>query len=440
MSLQTPLKIRTLQRKLYSKAKAEPTYRFYLLYDKIYREDILAHAYHQVKTNYGAPGVDGQTYEMIEAGDLEKWLEGIRKELRDKTYKPQPVRRVMIDKPGGGQRPLGIPTIRDRTVQTAAKLVLEPIFEADLEPEAYGYRPKRSAHDAIKKVHELLCEGYTDVVDADLSKYFDKIPHREMLRSIARRIVDRDVLHLLKMWLKVPVEERDEKGNRRLTGGGKNTCGTPQGGVVSPMLANLYMNRFLKYWRMGGQKERFQAHVVNYADDFVILSRGKAEQSLNWTRGVMTKLKLTLNEAKTSIKAARKESFTFLGYTFGPHYYRKDGHWYLGASPSKKSVARLRAKVGDLLRPNNVGSWPEVRDKLNSMLQGWAAYFSYGTRLMAYRAVDHYVLDRVRHFLKRRHKVPTRGAIRYSDDVVFGELGVLRLRHVHVGNRPSPSK
>ncbi|HEX2713687.1 MAG TPA: group II intron reverse transcriptase/maturase [Candidatus Acidoferrales bacterium] len=440
MSLQTPLKIRTLQRKLYSKAKAEPTYRFYLLYDKIYREDILAHAYHQVKTNYGAPGVDGQTYEMIEAGDLEKWLEGIRKELRDKTYKPQPVRRVMIDKPGGGQRPLGIPTIRDRTVQTAAKLVLEPIFEADLEPEAYGYRPKRSAHDAIKKVHELLCEGYTDVVDADLSKYFDKIPHRELLRSIARRIVDRDVLHLLKMWLKVPVEERDEKGNRRLTGGGKNTCGTPQGGVVSPMLANLYMNRFLKYWRMGGQKERFQAHVVNYADDFVILSRGRAEQSLNWTRGVMTKLKLTLNEAKTSIKAARKESFTFLGYTFGPHYYRKDGHWYLGASPSKKSVARLRAKVGDLLRPNNVGSWPEVRDKLNSTLQGWAAYFSYGTRLMAYRAVDNYVLDRVRHFLKRRHKVPTRGAIRFSDDVVFGELGVLRLRHVHVGNRPSPSK
>jgi RNA-directed DNA polymerase len=377
---------------------------------------------------------------MIEAGDLEKWLEGIRKELRGKTYKPQPVRRVMIDKPGGGQRPLGIPTIRDRTVQTAAKLVLEPIFEADLEPEAYGYRPKRSAHDAIKKVHELLCEGYTDVVDADLSKYFEKIPHRELLRSIARRIVDRDVVHLLKMWLKVPVEERDEKGNRRLTGGGKNTCGTPQGGVVSPMLANLYMNRFLKYWRMSGQKERFQAHVVNYADDFVILSRGKAEPSLNWTRGVMTKLKLTLNEAKTSIKAARKESFTFLGYTFGPHYYRKDGHWYLGASPSKKSVARLRAKVGDLLRPNNVGSWPEVRDKLNSMLQGWAAYFSYCTRLLAYRAVDHYVLDRVRHFLKRRHKVPTRGAIRYSDDVVFGELGVLRLRHVHVGNRPSPSK
>jgi len=325
-------------------------------------------------------------------------------------------------------------------VQTAAKLLLEPIFEADFDPNAYGYRPKRSAHDAIKKVHQLLCEGYTDIVDADLSKYFDKIPHRELLQSIARRIVDRDVLHLLKMWLKVPVEERDEKGNRRLTGGRKNTRGTPQGGVVSPVLANLYMNRFLKYWRMSGQKERLKAHVVNYADDFVILSRGKAGQALNWTRDVMTKLGLTLNEAKTSIKEARKESFSFLGYTFGPHHYRKDGHWYLGASPSKKSVTRLRGKVGDLLKPNNVGSWPEVRDKLNSMLQGWAGYFSYGTRLIAYRAVDNYVLDRVRHFLKRRHKVQSRGAFRYSDDVVFGELGVLRLRHVHVGNLPSASK
>ena len=439
MSLQTPARIRMLQRKLYLKAKEEPTYRFYLLYDKIYREDILAHAYHLAKTNHGKPGVDGQTFEMIESGDLEKWLDGIRNELRDKTYKPQPVRRVMLDKPGGGERPLGIPTIRDRVAQTAAKLVLEPIFEADMEPEAYGYRPKRSAHDAIKKVHKLLCEGYTDVVDADLSKYFDQIPHRELLRSIARRIVDRNLLHLMKMWLKAPVEERDENGNRRMTGGRTNTCGTPQGGVVSPALANLYMNRFLKYWRMSEQKEHLQAHVVNYADDFVILSRGNADKALNWTRGVVTKLGLTLNEAKTSIKEARKESFDFLGYTFGPHHYRKDGHWYLGASPSKKSVAKLRQKVGDILKPSNVAPWPEVRNKLNSMLQGWAAYFGYGTRLMAYRAVDTYVLDSVRHFLKRRHKVPSRGTIRYSDDVVFGALGVLRLRHVHVGS-PSASK
>src|SRR3979490_2210682 len=199
MSLTTPSKIRELQIKLYRKAKSEPGYRFYLLYDKIYREDILAHAYELARSNKGAPGVDGESFEGIESKGLGKWLSGIREELRSKTYQPQPVRRVMIPKPGGGERPLGIPSIRDRVVQTAAKLVLEPIFEADLEPEAYGYRPKRSAHDAIKKVHKLLCEGYTDVVDADLSKYFDKIPHRELLQSIARRIVDRDVLHLLKM-------------------------------------------------------------------------------------------------------------------------------------------------------------------------------------------------------------------------------------------------
>ena len=240
MSLQTPSKIRMLQRKLYGKVKEEPTYRFYLLYDKVYREDILAFAYELAKSNQGAPGVDGQSFKEIESQGREKWLIGIRNDLRVKTYEPQPVRRVMIPKPGGGERPLGIPTIRDRVVQTAAKLVLEPIFEADLEPEAYGYRPKRSARDALEKVHKLLCEGYTDVVDADLSKYFDTIPHRELMQCVARRIVDRDVLRLIKMWLKAPVEERDGKGKRRMTGGRKNTRGTPQGGVASPLLANLY--------------------------------------------------------------------------------------------------------------------------------------------------------------------------------------------------------
>src|SRR5437879_5228546 len=337
MSLETPSKIRTLQRKLYRKAKDEPDYRFYLLYDKVYREDILAHAYELAKARRGAPGVDGQTFEGVEAQGLEKWLTELRNELRTKRYKPQPVRRVMIPKPGGGERPLGIPTIRDRVVQTAAKLVLEPIFEADLEPCAYGYRPKRGAQDAIRKVHELLCAGYTDVVDADLSKYFETIPHRNRSQCVARRVVDRDVLRLVKMWLKAPVEERDEKGNRRMTGGQSSTRGTTPGGVASPMLANLYMNRFLKYWRITGRRERFQAHVVNYADDFVILSREHAVEARDWTRKVMTRLGLTLNEAKTSIKQARRERFDFLGYTFGPHRFRKDGHWYLGASPSKKS-------------------------------------------------------------------------------------------------------
>ena len=233
MSLTTPSKIRELQIKLYRKAKNEPKFRFYQLYDKVYREDILNHAYELARANHGAPGVDGESFEDIESLGLGEWMNGLREELRSKTYQPQPVRRVMIPKPGGGERPLGIPTIRDRVAQTAAKLVLEPIWEAELEPNAYGYRPQKSAQGAIRKVDELLHDGYTDVVDADLSKYFDTIPHSELLQCVARRIVDRQMLHLIKMWLKVPVEERDENGKRRLTGGKDNDRGTPQGGVMT---------------------------------------------------------------------------------------------------------------------------------------------------------------------------------------------------------------
>ena len=435
MSLTTPSKIRELQIKLYRKAKNEPGYRFYMLYDKVYREDILAHAYARARANKGVPGVDEQTFEEIESAGLAEWLTGIREELRNRTYQPQPVRRVMIPKPGGGERPLGIPTIRDRVVQTAAKLLIEPIFEADMEPSAHGYRPKRSAQDAIQEVHELLCEGYTDVVDADLSKYFDTIPHSELLQCVARRIVDKHMLHLIKMWLKVPVEEKDEAGKKRLTGGKDNDRGTPQGGVVSPLLANLYMNRMLKGWRKTRRGEQYQAKVVNYADDFVILSRRKAAEALEWTREVIARLGLTLNETKTCIRQARKESFNFLGYTFGPHRYKKDGHWYLGASPSKKAVARIKEKVGNHLVASNTKAWEEVRDRLNQILRGWSAYFSYGTRTAAYRAVDNYVYQSVRHFLRRRHKVQSRGTRRFSDEVVFGKLGVLRLRDEQLGPR-----
>ena len=263
----------------------------------------------------------------------------------------------MIPKPGGGERPLGIPTIRDRVAQTAAKLVLEPIFEADLEPTAYGYRPGRSGIDAVKAVHRLLCQGFTDVVDADLSKYFDTIPHGELLGSVAARIVDRHVLRLIKLWLKTPVEETDPRGRRRMSGGKHNTCGTPQGGVISPLLANRYMNRFLRHWRHQGRGEAFRAHVVNYADDFVILSRGHADEALAWTRRVMTRLGLTMNEAKTTVRDARQERFDFLGYSFGPHHYRKDGHWYLGASPSRKSVQRIKGRVEELLVTSRIAPW-----------------------------------------------------------------------------------
>jgi len=424
MSLETPIKIRMLQKKLYQKAKEEPNYRFYLLYDKMWREDILLHAYELAKANKGAPGVDGQSFEQIESEGLERWLGGIRSDLRDRTYKPQAVRRVIIPKPGGGERPLGIPTIRDRVAQTAAKLLLEPIFEADFDPNAYGYRPKRSAQDAIQRVHDLLCAGYTDVVDADLSKYFDTIPHHELMQCVARRIVDRDMLHLIKMWLKAPVEERDESGNKKVSGGKQSTCGTPQGGVISPLLANLYMNRFLKFWRITGRGEALNAEVVAYADDFVILSRGHANEALDWTRRVITRIGLALNEAKTTIKRAHKERFDFLGYTFGPQRFRKDGRWYLGASPSKKSIARLRLKVADWLGRCHLSPWPDVCDHLNMILRGWSNYFGYGTTVFANRAVDHYVYNCVRHFLRRRHKVGSRGTTIFSVAVVFENLGV----------------
>jgi RNA-directed DNA polymerase len=437
MSLQTPDKIRTLQRKLYRKAKAEPAFRFYVLYDKICRDDVLHHAYRLARANAGSPGVDGMTFARIEAAGVQEWLAGLREELVSKTYRPQPVRRVMLPKPGGGQRPLGIPTIRDRVVQTAAKLVLEPIFEADFEDSAYGYRPNRGGGQAIKEVHRLICRGYTDVVDADLSGYFDSIPHADLMRSVARRVVDRHVLHLIKMWLKTPVEERDGNGKRRMGGGRKARRGTPQGGVASPLLSVIYMNRFLKHWRQTARGEAFRAHVVSYADDFVILSCGYAEEALAWTRAVMTKLGLTLNEAKTSVRNARQEHFDFLGYTFGPEHFRKDGHWYLGASPSRKSVQRLKTKVSDLLVPGEMGTWPDVRDRLNRLLRGWSAYFGYGSRLPAYRAVDNHVYERVRNFLTRRHKVAGRGSHRFTDDYVFGEGGVLRLRRVHIGPRPT---
>ncbi len=444
MSLQTPDSIRILQRKLYGKAKTEPGYRFYLLHDKVWRADILRHAYDLARANKGAPGVDGMTFERIEARGLEDWLSRLGEELRTKTYRCQAVRRVLIPKPGGGERPLGIPTIRDRVVQTAAKLVLEPIFEADLDPAAFGYRPKRSAGGAIQAVLTLLRQGHTDVVDADLSKYFDTIPHHELMQSIARRIVDGDMLRLIAQWLKAPVETTDGDGKRRMEGGKASRQGVPQGGVISPLVANLYMNRFLKYWRQTGRGVAWQAHVINYADDFVspadafrdisplrglILSRGHAAEALAWTDAVMTRLGLTLNRTKTRLCDARRDRFDFLGYSFGPHCFRQDGRWFTGASPSAKSVQRLKDKVGAILVPGNMGRWEEVRGTLNRLLRGWCGYFSPGTHYVTDRAIEAHVYDRVRSFLVRRHKMPSRSIGPFSMEAVFGALGVPRLRH-----------
>jgi RNA-directed DNA polymerase len=277
----------------------------------VYRGDILVHAYHLAKANGGAAGVDGMRFEDIEKYGVGRFLVELRQELQERRYRPEAVLRVMIPKPNGGERPLGIPTIKDRVVQTAVKLVLEPIFEADFTDNAYGYRPQRSAVQAVKAVHQALKAGFRQVVDADLSKYFDTIPHAELMRSVSRRASDGTILHLVKMWLKAPVEENNDNGTR--TRRGSCNRGTPQGGVLSPLLANIYMRRFLKAWEQRGLDRQFTSRIVNYADDFVILCRRDAVPALGEARRLLQRIGLMLNETKTRICQAPYEPFDFLG-------------------------------------------------------------------------------------------------------------------------------
>ena len=429
MSLTTPEKIQRLRESLYAKAKQEPECRFHFLYDKIYREDVLTHAYAIAKHNRGAAGVDLMTFEEIEANGREPWLRALQEELKEKRYKPQPVRRVMIPKASGvGQRPLGIPTIRDRVVQTAAKLVLEPIFEADFDDSAHGYRPGRNAGDAIEEVHNALQAGHVEAIDADLSKYFDTIPHAELMKCLMRRISDGNVLMLLKMWLKVPVEERDDKGNRRMTGGKKSKCGTPQGGVISPLLANIYMHRFIKAFRKHKLGERYGAVLVNYADDFVVLCKRNAVEALAVTRAWMERIGLELNEEKTCIRNPYLEHFDFLGYSFGKMHSPRTGGAYLGAKPSKKAISRLREKVRSILFPGNQMPWELITKRLNATLRGWANYFAYGSVSAVRKSFDNYVSERVRAFLYRRHKISRGGSTKFfAWHRIHAELGVFSL-------------
>src|SRR5690349_24041383 len=341
MSLTTPPSVQKLQKALHAKAKEATGFRFYALYDKVYRKDMLAFAYQCCRDNGGVAGVDGQRFQDIEEYGVERWLDELAQELKNRTYRPQPVRRVYIPKPDGQQRPLGIPTIRDRVVETAAVLVLEPIFEADLPPEQYAYRRDRSALDAVRGVHKLINTGYQEVVDADLSSYFDTLPHSELLKSVARRVVDGAMLHLIKMWLEAPVEETDERGNkRRSTRNRDEGRGSPQGSPISPLLSNLYMRRFVLGWKKLGHEQRLKARIVNYADDLVICCRGRAEEALARMRDIMTKLKLTVNETKTRVCKLPDEKFDFLGNTFGLFYSAKTGRTYHGTVPSKKRVIR----------------------------------------------------------------------------------------------------
>jgi RNA-directed DNA polymerase len=429
VSLRPPLKLKSLHEARYPKAKQDPNYRFYALYDKVWRMDLLTHAYALTRSNGGAPGVDGQTFADIEAYGVERWWAELQEEVRTERYRPQPVRRVMSPQASGsGERPLGLPAIRDRVVQAAAKLVLEPIFEAEFDDAAYGYRPGRSAEQAVRKVHEALWQNHSEVIDADVSAYFDMIPHRDLLKCVARRVSDRKLLHLIKLWLKAPVEVRDERGRKHLTGGKKSQRGVPQGGVLSPLLSVLYMHRFIKAFRQYGLDTRYGAVLVVYADDFVVLCKRHAPEVLDIIRRWFTTMGLELNERKTSVKQARREAFDFLGYTFTMLHSYKTGVPYPGATPSKKAVQHLKHSLRQEVVRTNLRPLPKVIETLNHKVRGWATYFRYGSVWRVRAKLDRFVYERLRGFLRRRHQVQTRANRHFPQRYVFGQLGVLSLK------------
>ncbi|MGH8211234.1 MAG: group II intron reverse transcriptase/maturase [Steroidobacteraceae bacterium] len=428
-NLATPDDIQKLQTALQAKAKGEPGFRFYSLYDKLYRADVLHHAYACCRANQGAAGVDGQRFEDIESYGVERWLGELADTLRKKTYQPQALKRVYVPKPNGKLRPLSIPTIRDRTAMTAATLILAPIFEADLPPEQHGYRPERSALSAVKETRELLVTGRTEVVDADLTDYFGSIPHAQLMRSVARRVVDRQILHLIKMWLETPVEESDDQGRTRRTTRNKDTKrGIPQGAPISPLLSNLYMRRLVLGWKQWGLERRFDARIVTYADDLVICCRHGAEEALAALRQLAGRLGLTVNEEKTGVCRMPEGRFDFLGYSFERCYSERTGRSYLGSRPSRKSIKRMIDAISAHTERRSLClDAATMVERLNRSLYGWANYFCLGPVSKSYRAVNAHTIERLRQWLCNKHKISGNGRTRFPNQYLHEQLGLVYL-------------
>jgi RNA-directed DNA polymerase len=431
VSLPTSRKsVEKLQSSLQAKAKSEPSYRFYSLWDKICRVDVLQEAYRRSRANAGAPGIDNIDFATIETTGRERWLTMLQEELRSKTYAPQPLLRVWIPKRNGGQRPLSIPTVKDRVVQTAAVLVLGAIFEADLQPQQYGFRPGLDAKMAVRRTYFHIVEhGRQDVVDADLSDYFTTIPHGPLMRCVTRRVADGTLLSVVKQWVTAAVCERASRGRLvRTTEASDRKRGTPQGGTASPLLANLYFRRFLLAWYGHGHARRLDAHIVNYADDLVICCRpGNGEAALATMRHLMNRLGLTVNDRKTRLACLPEESFDFLGFTVG-RFYGKDGRTFIGTEPSRKALARIIEQIHDATAPQWYWDSTERRvAALNALLRGWSGYFNQGRVTRAYKLLQRYTDARLRRWLLRRQGKRGTGCRRYPDGHLYGALGLYQL-------------
>lgn len=402
-------KLAILREKLHQKAKGEPKFRFYSLYGLIYRKDILVAAWQQVRKNRGAAGIDGITFKHIEQSTegVEGFLTGIENELREKKYRPQPVRRVYIPKPDGRQRPLGIPTIKDRVIQMALLLILEPIFEADFQECSYGFRPGRNAHQAVREIEKNLKAGYREIYDADLKGYFDSIPHDKLMKCLEMRISDRQVLKLIRRWLRAPVVETDQNGKKKIQSSDR---GTPQGGVISPLLANLYLHWFDKvFHQKTGPGTAAGAKVIRYADDFVVTARRMNGGIKQFIEEIIEKwMGLTINREKTQIVDMNKPhaKLSFLGFTYQYHRSRFRIGTYLNISPKQEALKGARSKVKALTdkRRNFIPSSQIIQD-MNRFLVGWGNYFSVGHPAKAFSEINYFVGFRLyRHLMRRSQR------------------------------------